>query len=110
MIDRGNNHPVKRPATAARRRDTPAPWGIATLLAIPAFLLLLVVSLALRKPPRWTLGVYVGASVLAFMGGWPGALLAQQFLRHKSTKAEFRSVFWVAVLANVSVFLALAFA
>ncbi|WP_434803262.1 DUF1294 domain-containing protein [Paracidovorax avenae] len=24
------------------------------------------------------------------MGGWPGALVAQQVLRHKSTKAEFR--------------------
>ncbi|RKX34036.1 MAG: hypothetical protein DRP64_20420 [Verrucomicrobia bacterium] len=25
-------------------------------------------------------------------GGWPGALLAQQTLRHKSSKAEFQGV------------------
>lgn len=36
--------------------------------------------------------------------GWPGALLAQQFLRHKSTKAEFRSVFWTTVVLNVAGF------
>ena len=44
---------------------------------------------------------------LALAGGWPGALLAQQFLRHKSTKVEFRSVFWGTVIMNVAAFLAL---
>lgn len=39
---------------------------------------------------------------LALVGGWPGALLAQQFLRHKSTKAEFRAVFWLTVVLNVA--------
>jgi len=42
---------------------------------------------------------------LALAGGWPGALLAQQFLRHKSIKAEFRSVFWGTVAVNVIAFL-----
>jgi len=36
----------------------------------------------------------------AFIGGWPGALLAQHFLRHKSRKASFQRVFWVTVLSN----------
>ena len=44
---------------------------------------------------------------LAMAGGWPGALLAQQFLRHKSAKAEFRSVFWVTVVVNVAAFVLL---
>jgi uncharacterized membrane protein YsdA (DUF1294 family) len=43
--------------------------------------------------------------VLSLLGGWPGALLAQQKLRHKSSKREFRLVFWVTVLMNCSVFL-----
>ena len=38
---------------------------------------------------------------LALAGGWPGALLAQQFLRHKSTKKEFRQTFWGTVMLNV---------
>jgi uncharacterized membrane protein YsdA (DUF1294 family) len=38
----------------------------------------------------------------SLMGGWPGALLAQQWLRHKSVKAGFRSVFWATVAVNVA--------
>ena len=38
--------------------------------------------------------------LLALAGGWPGALLAQQILRHKSRKGTFRVVFWIAVLLN----------
>ena len=34
--------------------------------------------------------------------GWPGAIVAQQRLRHKTKKVNFRIVFWITVLANVS--------
>lgn len=37
----------------------------------------------------------------ALLGGWPGALLAQNLLRHKSSKAEFLSVFWLVVFGNI---------
>lgn len=39
--------------------------------------------------------------LFALAGGWPGALLAQQRLRHKSKKESFRFVFWVTVLINL---------
>ena len=42
--------------------------------------------------------------LLSLVGGWPGALFAQVKLRHKSKKQSFRSVFWVTVLLNCSVF------
>lgn len=38
--------------------------------------------------------------LLALMGGWPGALLAQQKLRHKTAKTEFQQVFWATVVLN----------
>ncbi|WP_313706838.1 DUF1294 domain-containing protein [Massilia sp.] len=42
--------------------------------------------------------------VLGLVGGWPGALLAQQWLRHKSSKRAFRRMFWTTVAANVGGF------
>ena len=38
--------------------------------------------------------------MLGLTGGWPGALIAQETLRHKSKKAPFRTVFWATVLIN----------
>ncbi len=79
------------------------------------------------KAPLIVLGIYAGASVAAFVayardksaaennqwrtpentlhlyalvGGWPGALVAQQMLRHKSRKQSFQIVFWITVVLN----------
>ena len=37
---------------------------------------------------------------VALLGGWPGALVAQQCFRHKTRKASFQLVFWSIVLAH----------
>jgi uncharacterized membrane protein YsdA (DUF1294 family) len=42
----------------------------------------------------WLLGLFCG---------WPGALLAQQTLRHKSSKTSFRVVFLITVVCNLVV-------
>ena len=38
--------------------------------------------------------------LIALIGGWPGALIAQGYLRHKSAKASFLFVYWITVLMN----------
>lgn len=38
--------------------------------------------------------------MLALIGGWPGALVAQTVLRHKSRKQPFRVIFWLTVILN----------
>jgi uncharacterized membrane protein YsdA (DUF1294 family)/cold shock CspA family protein len=43
--------------------------------------------------------------LLALAGGWPGALIAQQKLHHKSKKQPFRMVFWITVLLNCGAFI-----
>jgi uncharacterized membrane protein YsdA (DUF1294 family) len=34
------------------------------------------------------------------VGGRPGALVARQAFRHKTTKQPFRTIFWVTVIAS----------
>lgn len=130
-----NVEPIRpMPALRPRPRKEHVQAGTATLIAIPLFLVLYAVVSVLWDPPLFIAAVYVGASFVTFFvylrdksaaqqnawrtpettlhflalaGGWPGALLAQQYLRHKSTKAEFRSAFWGTVVLNVVLFVAL---
>ena len=96
------------------------------------FLLLVAASAAVGRLPPEILLLYMGASLvtyfmyfwdksaartdawrtqeitlhlLSLLGGWPGALIAQQTLRHKSRKASFRAVFWLTVLVNCGLFI-----
>jgi uncharacterized membrane protein YsdA (DUF1294 family)/cold shock CspA family protein len=41
--------------------------------------------------------------LVALFGGWPGALVAQDLFRHKSSKTAFQIVFWFTCLVNVAV-------
>jgi uncharacterized membrane protein YsdA (DUF1294 family) len=55
-----------------------------------------------RRVPENTL------HLLALLGGWPGAWLAQQALRHKSSKRSFLWRFWLTVLVNCGALIAYA--
>jgi uncharacterized membrane protein YsdA (DUF1294 family)/cold shock CspA family protein len=46
--------------------------------------------------------------LVGLIGGWPGAVVAQQVLRHKTIKLSFRTRFWFSVILNVGVFASLA--
>jgi uncharacterized membrane protein YsdA (DUF1294 family) len=50
-----------------------------------------------RRTPERTL------LLLGLMGGWPGAFLAQRTLRHKSSKRAFQMKFWLTVVLNIAV-------
>jgi len=117
-----------------RHQTGSARWATAPYFAIPAFMGLYLLAAIVWKVPDWVAAVYQGASVLAFLiyaadksaakagswrvsestllfvglaGGWPGAIVAQQLLRHKSSKASFRFAFWGTVALNVAAFVAL---
>jgi len=120
---------VRAPAVRrGPRREASAQWGVASALAIPAFAVIAAWAALTGRVPVWAALVYVGASSVCFLayaldksaarrnawrtpestllmlgllGGWPGGLLAQHLLRHKSNKASFRAAFWGTVMLNV---------
>lgn len=131
---RARSAELLRPTGSSRvRSGNSAPqWGAASYFIVPAFLVVYLLVAVVWRVPHWLAGVYVGASILAFiiyavdksaaeadrwrvsestllavglLGGWPGAIFAQQLLRHKSSKRSFRSAFWGTVVLNVVAFL-----
>lgn len=117
----------------APRRPTPAARGAAAFsyLLLAASALLYLIATVLWRVPAWVALLYGAASMLCFIAyaldkaaavhgrwrtpestllllglacGWPGAVLAQQWLRHKSSKTSFRAAFWCTVAANMAAF------
>lgn len=106
--------------------------SLASITVAIISLLVVAVSVLANKLPPTILAVYVGLSILTYFiyavdksaarkgnwripertlhlfalaGGWPGALVAQQKLRHKSKKKDFRFVFWITVILNYGIFI-----
>lgn len=72
--------------------------GVYVVMSIASFALYGLDKSAARagrwRTPEMTL------HVMALLGGWPGALLAQRVFRHKTRKQPFRALFWCTVIAN----------
>ena len=96
------------------------------------FFLAIGIAVGVNKIPMWIAVLYFTASLVTFvmyaidksaaqngrwrtqestlhllslMGGWPGALIAQAKLRHKSKKLSFRAVYWLTVIINCGIFI-----
>ncbi len=102
---------------------------IAAVVVAAIAILGLGIATTVGPLPVWVMLLYTGASLLTFLayaldksaairgrwriseqtlhafslaGGWPGALIAQRWLRHKSKKATFQATFRVTVAVNIA--------
>jgi uncharacterized membrane protein YsdA (DUF1294 family)/cold shock CspA family protein len=126
-VDVQSLEPRAAPATPAPRDDG------RVLMLIPAYACFVLACHLLWGVPNWFWGAYTAMSTATFIVywldkraatrgdwrvaegtlhglslacGWPGALLAQHLLRHKTVKREFRRVYWGTVVVNIAVFVA----
>jgi len=113
-------------AAAVIKKDEQNNWVFSTVFAVIFLASIFILSL-IGIAPFWSLFVYLFMSamtiifyyldksaaqngewriqestlhLLALFCGWPGALVAQQLLRHKSIKKPFRMFFWGTVAMN----------
>jgi len=104
--------------------------GTMSYVVLGTFVVAIVVVTAISAVPLWVAIIYLVASIVSYiayaidknaaqtrqwrvsesallglglLGGWPGSIVAQQRLRHKTQKASFRQAFWGTVVLNVLV-------
>lgn len=109
--------------------------SVANFIAIAAFVTVISVVNSQWPQPGWIGALYAGTSaatiiyyrtdkkaavaggrrvpeqtllLLGLIGGWPGAIIAQQVLRHKTQKRSFRIKFWWTVVGNMVAYLLVA--
>jgi len=118
----------------ARRVESAARWTPVRALALPLFAGVYICVAAIWSVKPAVALAYAVASLVTFMAyaldksaavqgrwriaestlhtlslacGWPGGLLAQQLLRHKTAKPSFLAVYWATVALNVGGFITL---
>jgi uncharacterized membrane protein YsdA (DUF1294 family)/cold shock CspA family protein len=128
--DRSPGKQRKRVLTPSHHTGRLSYIAVAGFIAIFAVVWLFVIPL-----PLWVVVLYGGMSLVTFIayaldkraaatdgwrvaegsllalglvGGWPGAIVAQQMFRHKTVKVSFQVVFWVTVVVNVVAFVVFA--
>lgn len=83
-----------------------SPTGILVLYlaASAASVVLYAVDKSAASQGRWRVSEST-FHLLALIGGWPGALVAQRLFHHKSRKPSFQATFILTVVVNCALLL-----
>jgi uncharacterized membrane protein YsdA (DUF1294 family) len=118
---------VAGPRSASTTRQIPRAGGVVPVAFATSFLAALAILAAAGRLEMSWLALYYGASIVTYgvyardktaaqnagwrtpeltlhlmslVGGWPGALIAQVLLRHKTRKPSFLVGYWFTVIVN----------
>ena len=126
---RAASRPPPQVRRRTQQRVTSLPAGELLLISAMAVVWMAMLAWAVwaQRLPLWAVGAALGLNLFTFVvyasdksaaqrgmwrtkeshlhllalaGGWPAAWLAQQMLRHKSQKTEFRAVYALTVVAH----------
>jgi len=85
-------------------QQLPGLTGLLYLLASAMTYIVYARDKSAAKTGKWRTKE-VTLQLFSLFGGWPGAILAQGLLRHKSRKLRFQIVFWLMLSVNLTVFI-----
>lgn len=125
---RGRNYAVNvYPLKGHKKVDKANAQLLFSIIFSSTFFVIIAILVAINKLPIIIIGAYIILSLVAFgmykkdksaaewdewrtpestlhlislIGGWPGALIAQNKLRHKSKKLSFKVAYWATVMIN----------
>jgi uncharacterized membrane protein YsdA (DUF1294 family)/cold shock CspA family protein len=116
-----------RPVFPKSRSASSSTSSAAPLIVMSLFILIVVAGVLVGRLPPVLLGIYGIVSAMTYLlywldksaarraswrtkessllfiglvGGWPGAVVAQQIVRHKNRKRSFQVAFWGTALLN----------
>ena len=129
-VSASNPVPMRGRAPAASPASAPRdPWLRPILWAALLWAAVLGWASATQRMPAWVVPAWLGLNVWTFvvywrdkwaaqrgqwrtpenslhlwslLGGWPGARIAQQILRHKSRKEAFQTTYWATLVVHVA--------
>jgi len=129
---RASERPQRRPKNATARRDqtlVPLTFGWQTWLVASATLFCLAAPATTFRMTGWALLIYPIMSLIVYLmyahdklialrggwripestlhlaeliGGWPGAYVAQQTMRHKTVKTSYQTTYWAIVVLHIA--------
>jgi uncharacterized membrane protein YsdA (DUF1294 family)/cold shock CspA family protein len=129
----GARRAPRRPAPSPARRD---PWLMPVLVVATVWAAALFWAGSSGRLPSWVLPAWGGLNLWTFavywrdkraaqkglwrvpedtlhlwslLGGWPMARVAQQTLRHKSSKLGFQRMYWLTVVLHIGAVVSMVF-
>ena len=82
------------------KRDTPLPMLVYGVMGVASFAMY-GMDKKRAMNSKWRIPEYI-LRIFDLLGGWPGAIVAQQTLRHKNRKTGYQIIFWLIISCHIA--------